>query len=352
MPAQALGDRLRLRGTDTEAAQSVARHLDRQLTLTVDRLDLGAEAPQPRGLGVAVGAHDEVDAGVELEGPLHDQPRLVRVGGRHDDQPSAFDVGHLEDDGVRCVTEDRGHATGAQPIDLFALLGDDHVAEPPTLQGRADQLADPAVATDDRMQVQAVADLVVEPGQLSGATFHDPDQERVVPEPRLERGDDPEQERVERDGQERPGDDQLEPIVRQQAQGQADRPDDERELADLGEPGGHGQGDPRRVAGEGDDHELRGGLGQDDERQHGQHRQRVRDQVGRVEQHADRHEEQDGEGVTQRERVGRRLVAHVRLAHDDAGEERAEREGDTEHARCDEGDAQGDGQDGEREQLA
>ena len=59
-------------------------------------------------------------------------------------------------------------------------------------------------------------------------------------------------------------------------------------------------------------------------------RERLADQDLRVEQHADRDEEQHREGVLQRQRLGGGAVAQLRLAQHHAGEEGAEREGDAE----------------------
>ena len=64
------------------------------------------------------------------------------------------------------------------------------------------------------------------------------------------------------------------------------------------------------------------------------------DQDGRVEQHADRDEEQDGEGILKRQRIGGRAVAEIRLVQHHARKERAERERDAEHLGRAIGDAQ------------
>ena len=56
----------------------------------------------------------------------------------------------------------------------------------------------------------------------------------------------------------------------------------------------------------------------------------ARTQDRRVEQHADRDEEQHREGVAHRQRIGRRLVAELGLVEQHAGEEGAERDRDAE----------------------
>ena len=80
-------------------------------------------------------------------------------------------------------------------------------------------------------------------------------------------------------------------------------------------------------------------------------RERLLDQDHRVEQHADRDEEQHRKSILQRQRIGSGPMAEVGFAHDDAGKERAEREGYAENRRRAEGDAERDGKNGEREQL-
>ena len=84
----------------------------------------------------------------------------------------------------------------------------------------------------------------------------------------------------------------------------------------------------------------------------GQQRQRRRQKHRRIEQHADRDEEQHGEGVAQRQRLGRGLLAQLRLAQHHAGEEGAERQRNAEQLRRGVGDAERDRQHGQAEQLA
>ena len=85
-------------------------------------------------------------------------------------------------------------------------------------------------------------------------------------------------------------------------------------------------------------------------RQHDMHRLAPQDRG--IEQHADGDEEQDREGVLERQRIGRGAVAEARFAQDDAGEEGAEREGNAETDRRAVGDAEREGQNRQREELA
>ena len=80
--------------------------------------------------------------------------------------------------------------------------------------------------------------------------------------------------------------------------------------------------------------------------------QRLAHEDHRIEEHPDGHEEEHGERVLQRQRVGGGLVAEIRLADHDAREEGAERERDTEERGRADGDAERDREHAEREELA
>ena len=77
-----------------------------------------------------------------------------------------------------------------------------------------------------------------------------------------------------------------------------------------------------------------------------------RSTIGGVDQHADRNEEQHGEGVAQGQRFLRRALAELGFAQDHAGEEGAERERHVEQDARAESDAERDGQHAKPEQLA
>ena len=91
----------------------------------------------------------------------------------------------------------------------------------------------------------------------------------------------------------------------------------------------------------------------DDHRDHqqGQQRRPVAHQGGRVQQHPDRHEEQDREQVAERDDLAGRLVRQVRLGDDDPGHERAEREREPEHRAREERGQQRRREHREQEQL-
>ena len=102
--------------------------------------------------------------------------------------------------------------------------------------------------------------------------------------------------------------------------------DDEAELADLGhgatEEKGGAHRHPEPPPEDGDDEALAGDRNHDEERDE---RCRRKERFG-IDEHPDRHEEQDREQVAERDDLGGGLVGDVRLRDDDPGDERAERQ--------------------------
>ena len=78
----------------------------------------------------------------------------------------------------------------------------------------------------------------------------------------------------------------------------------------------------------------------------------VLEQVARIDEHADGHEEDDRERFLKRHQVGADLLAERRFVDDDAGDERAKRERHAEDARRGQRRADGHRQHDEHEQLA
>ena len=95
-------------------------------------------------------------------------------------------------------------------------------------------------------------------------------------------------------------------------EGQAERPEDERELADLGEADRDRQGDPQpgsRTTRRSTNFAI--GLPKTTSTPGGDRQRHARRGTAGSSEHADRHEEQHGEGVAQRQGIGRGLVAQV-----------------------------------------
>ena len=200
--AQALGDRLGLDRVHPEPTQRVARHLDRQLALPVDGLDLRADRPELGRLLVAVGPDHEVEGGVEGLRPLDDQRADVRVAAGHDHQPRVLDIGALEQLDVGRLAEQGMDAACAERLDLGSLLADHDIGEAAPVERPGDQPSDLAVAAQDRVQPQGRAVVGrLQVGQVAGPPLEQAGHQRVRAQPRLERVHVMEQQRVEGDRQ-------------------------------------------------------------------------------------------------------------------------------------------------------
>ncbi|MCY1287514.1 hypothetical protein D9M68_439840 [compost metagenome] len=300
--------------------------------------------------GVEVRAGDDVQLGVGRPRVAGDAAGLEAVG-NGDQQPARrFDVGQLQHLRIGGVADHHGEAALAQFGGLLALVLDHHQRHPGLAQPRADQAADAAVADEDGVIALAHAwrQVLFRLLLRHGFAFALDDHRLRLLQPL----DGDEQQRVDQDRQDRAGQHQVAAHLRQQLQADAQADQDEGELADLRQAGGDGQRGAAGVAEGADDDVGRHRLAEHDDQEGRQHRQRLLDQDRRVEQHANRDEEQHGEGVAQRQRVLRRLVAEFGFVEDHPGEERAEGEGHAEQHRRAIGDAEGDGQHGEGEQFA
>ena len=120
------------------------------------------------------------------------------------------------------------------------------------------------------------------------------------PDGGLERLDGVEEQRVERDREQRAGEDEVLAFARQDTERDAEAGEDERELADLSQAGGHREGGVDRIAKGDHQQERRDRLAEHDDGEDHQHAQRPVDQQARIEEHPDGDEEEDGEGVAQR----------------------------------------------------
>ena len=105
-----------------------------------------------------------------------------------------------------------------------------------------------------------------------------------------------------RDRDQGAGQDEALSLRGQQSQRHADPGQDERELANLSEARRHGERSAEWVSQEKHERSRNQGVADDDDRHDDEHLQRLVEYDGRVEQHADRYEEQHGERVAQRER--------------------------------------------------
>src|SRR3989344_2378428 len=160
-----------------------------------------------------------------------------------------------------------------------------------------------------------------------------------------------EEEGVQRDRQQGGGQDQVVGLAAHGAQADAQGGQDEGELADLGQGGGDGQAGGAVQPEDAGDGQGGQRLADDDDAEDAQNGPGLAHQDHGVEQHADRDEEQHGEGVAQGQGPFGGVVAQRRGVHHQAGQEGAERER-MEQIIGQPGDSQGDGQDAQGEELA
>ena len=138
----------------------------------------------------------------------------------------------------------------------------------------------------------------------------------------------------------------------EQAERDAGLAEDERELADLTAAGRDDERGVRRVGQHESDERGHDRLRDDDEQNGDDQLAPVCGDRRRLDEHAHRDEEDHGERFAERQQVRADLVTERRLADDDAGDERAERERDAEERGRRERGADRDGQRDQHEQLA
>ena len=287
----------------------------------------------------------------------HDLTRFERFRHRHQQRARVQQVGG--DERRRRTGGHRLDAARLQSGDDLVFLLDDEQRHPGARQRLADPVADAAVADEDGMPLLA-RHLDLGGGGLGAGIHRLVGRDRVchrlgavtLVEPRPQPIERHEQQRIEHDGDDGAGEHQLAAELRHEAERHAEAGQDERELADLRQADGDGGGGAERAPEQLHDGERGDRLGDDDDGDRRQHQQRIADEDRRVEQHADRDEEQHGEGVAQRQRLRRRLLAERGFAQDHAGEEGAEGKRHVEQLRGAIGASQRDAQHGEAEQLA
>ena len=98
----------------------------------------------------------------------------------------------------------------------------------------------------------------------------------------------------------------------------------------MGKPRSDRQANAPRLPQRTQDDEGRNRRADENHGQGAEQRQRIAHQHRRVEQHADRDEEQDSERIAQRQCLFSGALAKLRLVQDHAGDERAQGEGSAE----------------------
>ena len=234
------------------------------------------------------------------------------IDGEHQDA-GAFDADLLEHARTRCVARFDRHAAGALLADRGRVQLERDDPQPECGQRLDHRSPGRAIADHDGVVLQRVGDL----GHATLApamTRHQPAAELV-------------HQRGAGDRQHRDDQEDLVGAFGQHVGAAADLCQNKRELADLRQqqsrshpdPAGLPQ-DPRR---ERDDRRLAG----DDHDQSPEHGPRAVDDHRRIEQHADRDEEQAGERVAERLDLRHRVAMEVRVGEQNARQECAKRHG-------------------------
>ena len=217
----------------------------------------------------------------------------------------------------------------------------------------ADEAADAAVADEhDMVGQRRERDLLPRrlsagaAGAASGAAG------LVGVTPRQDAVEPGEEQRIEQDRDDRAGEDEIAPALGQQRQRHAEPGEDEGELADLREARRDRERGRMRMPER--PHDRVGGdrLAEHDDEHRRENGDRLAHDDHRIDQHADRDEEQHREGVAQRQRLVGGALAQLGFAHDHAGEEGAERERDVEQHRSPERAAERDREHRQPEQFA
>ena len=295
---------------------------------------------------------DNAEALVRSPRVFHNATRRLRVAQRHNEEDRAIEVGPLEHESVAGVAVDRGSTGVAQRLHEPAVLFDNEHLHVSPLQRTGDERPHAAVPRDHRVPLQLLSAVAFQMGEGAGAAIVEAADYRYVAQAFGERLDRPEEKRIQGDRDDRRGDDEVMGLRGKNAELTVELGEHERELADLGEPRADDECGPDRIAKGQDDSRRDEPLAHHDQRDHGRDEQRLAHDKCRIEQHADRNEEQHREGIAQRQRFGGGLVTQIRFADRDACEERPERERDLECEGRDHGHTKRDDEDGEREELA
>ena len=298
-----------------QALEGVADQRRRGLQLRLDRLG-GALLREPVPPGKVVSARQDRDRRIERAHAPHREARPVGLGDRQDHQRGVLGLGSGQDDPLRRVAEHGGHASRAEALDDVRVGLDHDIRHAESLQRFADGAPDTAEAAQDDVAGE----------RLSRAQA--PHRSRRVGQARPSdpARDEPDERGVEQDRHEGRRERRVVYVGADVARLPRHLDQDEGEFADLGEPDAHEERGPQRLTEEKGDGGPDHPLAQDDEAdERGQERD-VRDDHARVDQGADRDEEEGDERVADRQEARERLVRVVRLVDEQPRQERAKRE--------------------------
>jgi hypothetical protein len=303
-------------------------------------------AAQPGHVAEVVRPDHDVDAGIDLPG-LADDLLVLRARARgHHERRRPGDARLAEHLRPARVAVDGPHVERAQAADGVEIELDHRRLDPVVQQqGRHGAAHGPVAHDDGAVHRSGLGGRGLGPG-IVAATQREPG------EGPLERPRQPQEEGSRRDRGDRRGHQRRRQVGGERPEPPAQLREDEGELADRGQRRRHRHRGAGGSAPHEHDRRRRNRLGQEHDGQRGRRQPRAADHRERIEEHAHRHEEEHGEGVAHRQRVGRRPQAQVAPPHDGARQEGPQRHRHAEEPRRPHRDAQRHDEDGEREQLA
>ncbi|KAF5034337.1 hypothetical protein DSECCO2_597250 [anaerobic digester metagenome] len=322
--------------------QDADEHLDGGFVLLGHNL-LCAELHEGFDLGHEAGAHDNVQGRVVGPGRGHDAADGRRVRDDHGQDARLGHVDVFEHRRLGRVAVEDGLALGPLPAHGVGVHFQDDVADAGRL-GRPRQVpAAQAETGDDEVVVHFGLGFPGRRGLEAGG--HELDQ--TIGDGR-DGGDEEGRHGHGHDGH---GQEVLVFRRGEQLAAHAHAGQDEGELADLAQAQAPQDGHVPRVAQEPAGHGGQGGLEDQDGRGQPQDLRQVRDDEGRVQEHADGHEEDAGEHVAEGKHPFQGRMAVLGFAHDEPGQEGAQGQGQPD-ARRQQGDGEAQAQGGHEKEFA
>ena len=283
------------------------------------------------------------DADVRIDAPGDADDVRRRDARRGQEQGRGVGQSGLQEDfGLGGVAVQGVAPFGAQAANGVDIGLDDDRPQVEIFQDAAKGLAGGAVAHDDDAALRAAF--------LFGGLGHKGRAAGLQPAGQTFKAG--EEQRIEGDGQDGRRDDRIVDFRAEEAVGRAHTGKDEGEFPDLPQGEAHGQRLARGAAEETADGEGGHGLDEHDDAEGQEHERPVVQQGQRVEEHAHGDEEEHGKGVTQGEGLGGGAGAEVGLAHHHAGQKGPQGHGGVEEQGRAHGDAQGQRQHGQGEEVA
>ncbi len=289
----------------------MADHGGGRLELGLDHLG-GARLREGVARGLGVGAGQDRHVRAHRPDRADHQARPVHLGQRHHHQRGARDARLLEQARLGRVAEQARYAARAQAPHDVGIALDDHVAHAERLESLPHRAAHPPEPAEHHVLRLA----------------------RLARGARLCRGHPPQagdhrrrrahQGRIDEDRDQGRRQRRVVDVRAHVSRAARHLDEDERELADLGEPDPDQQRGPEGPPEEPDHQRPQEELADHHHQHHGDEERNVRHEARRIDERPDGHEEERHEHVAERQEPRERLVRVLRTVDDEPGQERAE----------------------------